>query len=52
MKRLKGIIAGALCALISSPLLPEHPILYALATVLLAVIILMFWTGVISIKRS
>jgi uncharacterized membrane protein len=52
MKRFKGVIAGVLSALISSPLLPEHPMLYALAIVLLAVIILVFWTGVISIRRS
>jgi hypothetical protein len=52
MNHFKGYIGGALGALISSPLLPEHPLLYGLATALIAVVIVLFWTGAIGIRRS
>jgi hypothetical protein len=51
MKIPKGFIAGVVSAIIAAPLLPAHPLLFALITVLLVVTILVFWTGAISIRN-
>lgn len=47
---MKGFITGVASTLLAMPLLPGHPVLFILATVLLAVIILPFWTGLVRVE--
>lgn len=49
---MKGFLTGIASALLAFPLLENHPMLFVLATVLLTVIVLAFWTGLVRVEKS
>lgn len=49
---MKGYISCALGALLAWPLLENHPALFVVAMNLVAVVIVLFWTGCIRVGNS
>ena len=46
---MKGYLTGAISALLASPLLPSHPVLYVATTTGLIILSLSFWTGAVRV---
>jgi len=49
---MKGYTTGVASVLMARPLMANHPVLFIVATVLLTMITLIFWTGLVRVEGS
>ena len=49
---MKCYMRGVASVLMAMPLIPNHPVLFMVAVVLLTTIILTFWTGLVRVEKS